>query len=292
VKRLLGSLALTLGLGLALSAAAPAPAKPPVWIVHDADSTLVLFGSVHLLPPGLDWRPPALEQALAKADDLWFEIPMDGASQSQVNEAILAKGMLPAGQTLSKLLPKALAQRLAKAAAKLNLPMEGLDKMKPWLADATISVAALRLEDAGAESGVEEAISASAPSGAKRQAFETGPGQIDIFDSMPLKDQIASLEDTLDELSNDPGAYDSLLAAWMKGDVKALEKLGPDEVKKASPGVYKAMITDRNAAWIKQIRERLAGSGETVVVVGAGHLVGKDGLPARLRALGYKVDGP
>lgn len=286
--RRIGLIALAFGLALA----GPALAKPPVWVVHDADSTLVLFGSVHLLPPGLDWRPPALDQALAKADDLWFEIPMDGASQSQVSEAILARGMLPAGQTLTALLPKATAVKLAQAAAKLNLPIDALDKMKPWLADATISVAALRLEDAGAESGVEEAVSASAPSGAKRQAFETGPGQIAIFDAMPMKDQMASLDDTLSELQQDPHAYDDLLAAWMKGDVKKLEKLGPEEVKKASPGVYKALITDRNTAWLKQIQERLAGAGETVVVVGAGHLVGKDGLPARLRALGYKVDGP
>ncbi|MDB5441553.1 MAG: hypothetical protein JWM33_3980 [Caulobacteraceae bacterium] len=285
-------LAQKLGLAVSLLGASPALAKPPVWIVRDADSTLVLFGSVHLLPPGLNWRPPALDQALAKADDLWFEIPMDGAAQSQVNEAIMAKGLLPAGQTLSAILSKTTAQRLAKAAAKLNLPMEQLDKMKPWLVDATISVAALRLEDAGAESGVEEAISTSAPASARRQAFETGPGQIDIFDAMPLKDQIASLEDTLNELSSDPAAYDNLVSAWMKGDIKTLEKLGPDEVKKASPGVYKALITDRNAAWIKQIQQRMAGSGETVVVVGAGHLVGKDGLPAKLRALGYKVEGP
>ena len=62
--------ALLAGLAAALALAAPAAAKPPIWVVRDADSELVIFGSVHVLPPGLDWRPPALDAALARADDL------------------------------------------------------------------------------------------------------------------------------------------------------------------------------------------------------------------------------
>ncbi|HEX2559835.1 TraB/GumN family protein, partial [Phenylobacterium sp.] len=97
-------------------AAGPAWAKPPVWIVRDADSEMVLFGSVHVLPAGLDWRPAALSQGLARADDLWFEMPMDGASEAESSVLAARLGMLPAGRSLQHLVPPKTWERLLSAA--------------------------------------------------------------------------------------------------------------------------------------------------------------------------------
>lgn len=104
--------------------------------------------------------------------------------------------------------------------------------------------------------------------------------------------KIASLEQTLRELVEDPRGYDRRVKAWMAGDVKALCTLAVDPLRRQSPAFYERYLTARNAAWIVQIRQRLAGSGHTVVVAGAAHLLGPDGLPASLRALCYSVDGP
>src|ERR1700691_211987 len=82
-------------------AAGGALAKPPLWIAHGRHATVVLFGSVHLLPPGRTWRPAELDRALDKASDLWFEIPMDPAADLAANRAALALGLQPAGQSLS-----------------------------------------------------------------------------------------------------------------------------------------------------------------------------------------------
>ena len=94
MRRLPGLCALIL---LALSAACappPAQAQPAVWIVRDHDSEMLLFGSIHLLPPGLDWRPAALDAALAKADDLWFELPVDPATEQEAARLAMRLGGL------------------------------------------------------------------------------------------------------------------------------------------------------------------------------------------------------
>lgn len=289
IRRALGAFA---GVLLAGCAAQEASARPPIWVVRDANSELVLFGSVHVLPPGLDWRPPALDAALARADDLWFELPIDAASEAKVGQLAAARGMLPPDQSLSRMLSPDGAQRLERAAADLGVSMAVLDRLEPWFAEVALAGAQFMKSGADANSGVEKTLAASAPASAARKAFESPEEQIAIFDAAPLPEQIASLEESLRELERNPRAYDELVAVWMAGDLKALDDdaLGP--IRKAAPGLYARLVTQRNERWIKAIRARMDGSGKTVVVVGVGHLVGADGLPMRLRALGYEVEGP
>lgn len=288
-RRFLGALA---GLLLSGCAAAEAQARPPVWIVRDADSELVLFGSVHVLPPGLDWRPAELDAALAKADDLWFELPIDPASEAKVGQLAATHGMLADGKTLSELLSPQGRQRLQAATADLGVSMAVLDRLEPWFAEVVLAGAEFQKAGASADTGVEKMISGTAPASARRRAFESPEEQIAIFDAAPLSEQIASLEQSLVELNDNPKAYDELIAHWMAGDLKALDEdaLGP--LRAAAPGLYARLVTERNDRWLETLKARLDGQGRTVVVVGVGHLVGKDGLPTRLRALGYSVEGP
>lgn len=269
-----------------------AAARPPMWIVSDADSTIVLFGSVHVLPPGLDWQPPALKTALAKADDLWFELPVDPSSQAAGAEIVRTKGLLPPGESLLAKLTPAGRDRLTRLAPKLGVSLEQMDRLRPWLADVSVGLLDMAQKGAGANDGVEQSVSAAAPPTARREAFETAEQQIGFLADAPEADQLASLEDTLRQIEEEPDAYDRLLKAWMAGDIKALEDEGLEPMKKASPDLYDRMITQRNQRWVEAISQRMAGSGETVVVVGAGHLVGPGGVPALLKARGFKVEGP
>jgi uncharacterized protein YbaP (TraB family) len=83
-----------------------------------------------------------------------------------------------------------------------------------------------------------------------------------------------------------------LVRAWMAGDTAGLDREALEPMRKASPGLFRRLVTERNEAWIRTLDARLKGRGRTVVVVGVGHLIGQGGLPARLRALGYSVTGP
>lgn len=270
----------------------PARAEPPIWVVKDKDSTIVLFGSFHLLPPGQSWRPKALDQALSQADDLWFEIPMDTAVTSKAAGEMAARAALPQGETLSALLSKGGRRRLAATARKIGVPMDAVDRMQPWFAETLLSTAIYRLQGALADEGVERQIADRAPPGVRQVALEDAGQQIDMFASGTRAEQLASLERSLRLFEEDPGYFHRVMNMWLKGSVSALDREVVGDLKRTAPAQYKALIVDRNRAWAPRILERLQGSGRTVVVVGVGHLIGPDGLPALLRAEGVEVTGP
>jgi len=268
-------------------------ATPPIWVAHGANgATVVLFGSVHILPPGLDWQPAELKAALAAADDLWFEIPIDPASNLAAGQAALAAGMQPAGHTLRAELTAADQIRLAQAATACGVPVEGIDHLQPWFADVTLSVTSYRMAGAQVDDGVERTIAAEAPAALQRRAFETPAEQIGYLASAPVPDQIASLRETLDDIAAGSTSYRKLVEAWMAGDARAIRREALIPMMRDAPGVYRTLVADRNRRWIDVIAQRLRGKGEAVMVVGVGHLVGPDGVPSLLRARGFKVDGP
>ncbi len=286
IDRILTAFALALGL------AAPAWAKPPVWVVHGTAATVVLFGSVHILPGKLDWEPEALKAALKEADELWFETPINPSGQLDGARMALARGLLPEDQSLLALLPDDAARaKVTQTARDLNLPMDQLDRLRPWLAELTLAQAAYARAGARADEGVERRLADAAPQ-AERRAFETVEQQIAMFADVAQADQIASLMDTVMEIKDDPEAYSRLTGDWMRADLKGIDKDGVEPMRRASPALFKALLTDRNAAWRATLIKRLEGKGKVVVIVGIGHLVGPLGVPQMLRDAGYRVDGP
>lgn len=284
----LGLLAL---IALLLTAGA-AQARPPVWVVRDKDSELVLFGSVHLLPPGLDWRPPPLAEAVKAADDVWFELPIDSATETETAQLAARLGLLPPDQSLFRLLPPADAERLMRVAKLYAVDLAVLDRLQPWLADVALSGAAYQKAGAGVQDGVEKAVAAQVPASARKRAFETPREQVEILAGAPRAEQLASLSETIKSMEDDPDEFAILVKAWMAGDLKALDEEALEPIRKVSPTLFRRLVSDRNARWTLTLDERLKGQGRTVVVVGMGHLIGPDGVPARLRALGYTVEGP
>ena len=111
--------------------------------------------------------------------------------------------------------------------------------------------------------------------------------------------QVASLEDTLHDLQDDPDQSRRLIDAWLKGDLGGIDKEGVQALRKSSPALFKVLLTDRNAAWTKVLLRRLEARPprhgrptRIVVVVGVGHLTGAGGVPELLRRKGVRVDGP
>jgi len=279
-------------LAAASFAGTAAVAAPPVWVVKDKDSEIVLFGSIHVLPANLDWEPPALDQALKAADDIWFELPID--PQSEADTALLAQqmGVMPPEGSLFKLLPAADAALMSQMAATYQVSPVLLDRLKPWLAEIALADGAYRKVGADATTGVEKTISAMATPNAKRQAFETPAEQIAMLSAGSSDEQVASLRETLHEMADKPDEYAVLVKAWMDSDIATLDAEALEPLRKASPELFKRLVSDRNARWTEVLDARMKGHGKTVVVVGVGHLIGPGGVPARLRALGYSVTGP
>jgi uncharacterized protein YbaP (TraB family) len=290
-------LALGAGLGLALLLAQPVLAQPPVWIVKDKNSRMILFGSVHVLPAAPQgqlpvWMPPALSLAMTKAQDIWFELPIDPAAAAQVSQLAMAKGMLPPGQSLSRQISPAGRERLARIGLRVGFRPDQLDRFQPWLAEASLAVAVFQLDGASGKDGVEQVLAARLGPKVARKAFETPSEQIGFLADASPAEQIASLEETLRQIDEEPKAYQKLVQAWMKGDLETLDREALQPVRRLTPGIYQGLIRQRNLNWAQTLRKRMAGRGTTLVVVGVGHLIGPDGLPALLRAQGFAVEGP
>lgn len=279
-------------LGLVAGLSSPAAAKPPIWIVTSGRAKVVLFGSIHLLPPGLDWRPAALDDALAHADELWTELPITVASDNEASAVALARGALPAGRSLDGMLTPDTADKLRKAAADLHCAPDALDRMQPWMAEFTLSIADDARGGADAFNGVEEQVQAITPLAAKRVAFESAREQIEFLAGAPVKDQIASLVWTLAEIEDDPASYQRVVDEWLAADLVGLQRDAVEPLKTVSPALYARLITHRNQAWAKALADRLKRKGTVVVVVGVGHMIGPGGLPALLRDRGFDVQGP
>jgi hypothetical protein len=276
----------------ALAFAGAAVAEPPVWIVKDKDSEIVLFGSIHVLPPGLNWTPPVLARALKAADDVWFELPIDPQSEAETASLATQAGVLPPDGSLFKLLSPADSALMSKVADAYSVSPVLVDRLQPWLAEIALSGGAYRRIGADANSGVEKTIAAMATPRAKREAFETPAEQIGLLSSGSMAEQIVSLHETLVEMDEKPDEYQTLVKAWMDGDIKVLDAEAIKPLRDASPALFHRLVLDRNARWTQVMDARMKGHGRTVVIVGIGHLIGPDGVPARLRALGYSVTGP
>lgn len=276
---------------LALAAGA-AGAQPPIWVVRNHDATIVLFGSVHLLPPGLAWASPKLEQAAKDARDVWFEVPLDDAAALAAAQLATERGLQPAGATLDAQLSIAGRARLARVALSDGVPADGLQHLRPWLAEITLSLASYRKAGALQDQGVERRLEARLGAGVEKRAFETPRDQIEALSAAPVGDQVASLEETLVELEAGDASYERLIKAWMAGDVAGLKREALDPLITSAPGVYRTMVVERNRRWLEAIEARLKAPGEALMVVGVGHLIGPDGLPALLRAKGLTVEGP
>ena len=269
-----------------------AAAQPPLWIVRSHGSTVYLFGSVHLLPPGVDWTPAGLGAALLTANELWFEVPITAESDNAAVRDAEKRGSLAPGVTLTSLMTPDQAEKLRRVAASLHCSMEALDRMQPWRAEVILSVAADAQFGADESNGVEARIQSITPAMAHRRAFEAPRQQVDFLAGAPLADQLASLDLTLHDIEDDPGAYRRVVDEWLGADLAGLERDAITPLRRASPVIYERLIAARNRRWAKEVRKWLRQPGVKVVVVGAGHLIGPDGLPALLRAQGMRVDGP
>ena len=277
----------------ALAACGPAAAAPPVWTAHGkGGGEVTLFGSVHLLQASTRWRSARVDAILAHADRLMFEIPLDAAQDPAAAGKLLALGRLPDDQTLRPLLSTEARKRLETVAGQLGLSIEVLDHMRPWLAEVLVSVTWFQKAGARTDLGVEHQIELAAPASVAKGAFESVDDQLQALSGGAQAEQVQSLEETLHEIATDPDGFARLAQAWARGDVHTIEREGIEDLRREAPAAYVRLVVARNRRWVGEIEDLLKRPGRTFAVVGVGHLVGPDSVPALLRRDGVVVDGP
>ena len=182
--------------------------------------------------------------------------------------------------------------RRERAARGLGLDPATLGPLRPWMADLLLSLAQDARAGARAGEGVEAHIQNEAPPSAARRALETVREQVGYLAGGSMAEQITSLDETVREIDEDAGLYGRMIDAWRAGDVVTLKHEALDPVARVTPGAYRTLIVRRNRRWAQVMARLAATRGVHVVVVGAGHLLGPDGLPTLLRRQGLTVSGP
>lgn len=275
--------------GVIMVSAGAAAADPAIWKASDADSEIWMFGSVHLLSPDSQWRTDALDAIISNADFYYYETPTDAEAQAKIQALVQQYGLNGPGETLNDFLTGEQAALLERVAPSVGLTAAQLQPLKPWLAGLSIGISAIQKAGYDPQSGVEMILSAETPDDQER-FFETAEEQIKVLAGGDAELQAASLQATLEQLEEDPDLFDDMVAAWEAGDTDELHDLMVESMRDTDPAVYQALVVNRNKNWVKDIKTLMEGDEDALIIVGAGHLVGDEGVPAMLKAEGYTVE--
>jgi len=273
-----------------LAAAHSAHAEPAIWVVKGPHATVYLFGTIHALRKSDSWHSAKIDAAIQQSQTLWLEIPnVDDAASMQ--PLVMQLGMDQVHPLSTKLTADQLG-KLTKAANTVGLPggEAMFETFKPWLAALTLSIAPLMQAGYDPSTGVEIELKPEFVKANKSvKGFETAEQQMRYFADMPERVQIDFLNSELDDFDTAIDKFKKMLAAWSAGDTDSLDKLNNADFRDKYPDLFQTLVVKRNQNFTTQIQDLLKGDGISFVAIGAGHLVGKDGVPAMLEKQGYKV---
>ena len=271
-------------------AAAPIAApRPALWQVSDQDTTVYLFGTIHLLPKDSQWRTPALDQAIGASQGLILETIIDEKNPLELAGVMASIGFANNLPPLAERIDPAKRPMLEAAIAKTGLPRAAFDRMETWA--AAFSLLGLQFKEIGLEGGEGvESVLRSAFQGAGKPVgqLETNREQLSFFDVLPEKAQRALLEGSIETPGDMRQHFQGMLNSWLRGDVDAIARTFNEDLS-ASPDLMDALIRRRNANWSRWIEKRMAEPGTVMVAVGAGHLAGGDSVQDFLKKRGLKV---
>ncbi len=264
----------------------PDDPDPALWVVKDEDTTIYLFGTVHILKPGLTWFDEAVKEAFDASDELVIEMiePDPAAMMKIVNDMAIDKTGVPLRDKLSE------EDRADYEAAltSLNLPVAAFDPLKPWFASVSLSLVPLMKSGYDTNSGVEDALTSHAKArNMKIIGLETPEQQLGFFDNLPEDVQIRFLNFNVDTIDDMADGMENMVAHWANANITALAELMNAGLEEKI--LYETLLSNRNANWAVWVEDRMDQPGTVFMAVGAGHLAGETSLQAQLKKRGLKA---
>lgn len=290
LRRVCAVLGLSLLFGIApAEARTPQSGRPALWAVSDADTTIFLFGTIHLLPDNFQWRTAKFDEAVAGSQQLMVETIVDDKNPTKLMSVMagmaFAKGLPP----LRERVPPAERAALDAAVKKSGMPAQALDQMKTWA--AAFILLGNRYRELGLKGGQGvESVLRSDFSGAGKPIgeLESNAEQLGFFDRLPEPAQRALLEGAIEQGNGMDVEFKGMLKAWSHGDVQGIAKTFDKDLS-GTPALQEALLRQRNSNWSKWIEQRMAEPGAVMIAVGAGHLAGKYSVLELLKKDGYSV---
>lgn len=275
--------------GAVMAEPARAQARPALWQVSDRDTTVYLFGTIHLLPKNYAWRTPAFEKAVAQSQALVIETIVDTSNPQALAGEMARLAFRPGLPPLASRVSPEKRPMLEAAIARSGLPRAAFDRMETWAAAFVLLGGQFKDIGLSGEAGVETVLrTAFTQAGKPVDQLETNSEQLGLFDTLPEKAQRSLLEGALEATGEMGGEFQSMLAAWARGDVKQIGATFNEDLS-GSPELREALLRRRNVNWARWIQRRMASPGSVLVAVGAGHLAGQDSVISMLERDGYRV---
>lgn len=279
--------------GVAKKPLATAVQIPLLWKVSDADNAVYLLGSFHLLKPEDYPLSKDIDAAFDDAKTVVFEIEPSSLGAPETAEKFKQAAGYADGRTLSQVLPKAAHERLDKLLAVGGGSAANVEQVEPWAVNLSLVLGMTQAMGFRQEQGLDATLMQRAAAAQKPVAgLETVDDQINALDSMPMNEQVSGLEELLKDPQETLGELLEMHDWWKRGDIVKLDRRLRVEMQQKTPESYRLINVQRNDRWVPKIEERLAepGTDNTLVVVGAMHLLGADGVVDKLRAKGYAVE--
>ena len=267
--------------------------KPLLWKVSDANNSLYLLGSFHMLKTSDYPLAKSTDLAFDNAEQLYFELSPEEMNNPALGQKMAQAAMRTDGKTLQQSLSAETWKKFEASAAKNNLPAANFQSFEPWFVALILSVTEMQKVGLNPALGLDKHfMERAAKAGKPAKGLETGDSQIAIFDGMGVKQQEQFLQDALDESADMKKKIDELHSSWRNADDKALFNIMAKEMNQKYPELYQTINLDRNKAWLPKLEAMLKDNDkdDVMVVVGSLHLIGDDGVIKMLKTKGYKVE--
>jgi hypothetical protein len=275
---------------LAGSGQASAQEKSFLWKVRSEKNSVYILGSIHFLKKESYPLKQSIEQAFDAVSKLVLEIDLQSATPEKTRRVTLENGVFRDGTTLQQNVDKETYDLTERRARELGIDLRAMNPLKPWLVALTLTTMKLQKLGFDPNYGVDRYLAERAKrSGKSTGGLESLEFQIGLLDGLSRRDQEMMLRETLKELDRLDQGVDQIVQLWLKGDVGSLEEWLLAGMREY-PEVHEKIIVERNRRWLPQIEKMIAQGENTMVVVGAAHLVGREGVIELLKQRGYTVE--
>jgi uncharacterized protein YbaP (TraB family) len=260
-----------------------------MWKLEGSTNSIYLLGSVHLLRAEDHPLPSIIQQAYEDAETLIMELDMDDIDPVEAQSVLTQLGLIHDDRSLNDLMGPDRYAEAEKLANSADIPLAMLAKSEPWLAAITVEQLMLARIGFNPQYGIENHLMEKAGLDDKEiRGLETVQEQLQFLDRMSLDAQRSLLLQSLKESVDIQTIMDELVHAWRHGDIAFMEDNMLDEMKQY-PELYRTIVVNRNVSWLEQIEELLDDQDDYLVIVGALHLIGEDGIPSLLDERGREI---
>lgn len=263
--------------------------KHCLWQVDGENNKVFLLGSVHMLSEKQYPLPAVFDSVYAQSAAVFFEVNIDSAQSPQAAGLLMSQGLLAGQKTLKDLLADSVFLKVKETLNHFDQPIEFYLKMKPWLVALMLNQLNMQALKLNPQLGLELYFSRKAKQDRKpTKGLESLNEQISFLSGLSEINPNTLVMETIKEIETGQQSLDELLTAWQTGNGRALDSLINVGLKEF-PEVGEMLLVKRNQNWLKKIEPLLKEKQNYLIVVGAGHLVGDQGLVQLLRQKGYQI---